>query len=183
MTKRFFDFPETYIYYTLCIYLLQKLKKNVQANFVMGLIFRTSWRVAPTKKKFLMGIWIFGILCTNVFELSIDNPCQNFEVFFIQDFQPNLEVFAKIEIFEIFFIQDFQPNLEVFAKIEIFIFKRISSQKRASLARTVPKPSMRQSCTYCAEAFTLLGWCPLVEGNSFPGILPRYRPPTQLVVK
>ena len=82
-TKRFFDFPETYIYYTLCIYLLQKLKKNVQANFVMGLIFRTSWRVAPTKKKFLMGIWIFGILCTNVFELSIDNPCQNFEVFFI----------------------------------------------------------------------------------------------------
>ena len=83
MTKRFFDFPETYIYYTLCIYLLQKLKKNVQANFVMGLIFRTSWRVAPTKKKFLMGIWIFGILCTNVFELSIDNPCQNFEVFFI----------------------------------------------------------------------------------------------------
>ena len=60
--------------------------------------------------------------------------------FFIQDLQPNFEVFAKIEIFEYFFIQDFQPNLEVFAKIEIFIFKRISSQKRASLARTVPKP-------------------------------------------
>ena len=55
MTKRFFDFPETYIYYTLCIYLLQKLKKNVQANFVMGLIFRTSWRVAPTKKKIPYG--------------------------------------------------------------------------------------------------------------------------------
>ena len=35
------------------------------------------------EKKFLMGIWIFGILCANVFELSIDNPCQNFEVFFI----------------------------------------------------------------------------------------------------
>ena len=66
-----------------------------------------------------------------------------FEIFFIYDFQPNLEVFAKIEIFEIFFIKDFQPNLEVFAKHEIFIFKRISSQKRASLARTVPKPSMR----------------------------------------
>ena len=81
--------------------------------------------------------------------------------FFIQDFQPNLEVFAKIEIFEIFFIQDFQPNLEVFAKIEIFIFKRISSQKRASLARPVSKPSMRQSCTYCAEAFKLFGWYPV----------------------
>ena len=58
-TKRFFDFPETYIYYTLCIYPLQKLKKNVQANFFMGLIFRTSWRVAPMKKKSFMGIWIF----------------------------------------------------------------------------------------------------------------------------
>ena len=43
MTKRFFDFPETYIYYTLCIYLLQKLKKNVQANFLMGVKFGASW--------------------------------------------------------------------------------------------------------------------------------------------
>ena len=42
------------------------MKKNVQANFLMGLIFRTSWRVAPTKKKFPMGIWIFGILYPKV---------------------------------------------------------------------------------------------------------------------
>ena len=70
MTKTFFDFPETYIYYTSCIYLLQKLKKNVQANFLMGLIFRTSWRVAPMKNFFLMGICIFWILCTNVLELT-----------------------------------------------------------------------------------------------------------------
>ena len=81
ITKRFFDFPETYIYYTLCIYLLQKLKKNVQANFLMGLIFRTSWRVAPTKKKSLMGIWIFGILFTNVLELTGGYGCQFLQVF------------------------------------------------------------------------------------------------------
>ena len=31
------------------------MKKNVQANFLMGLIFRTSWRVAPTKKNSLWG--------------------------------------------------------------------------------------------------------------------------------
>ena len=31
------------------------MKKNVQANFLMGLIFRTSWRVAPTKKKIPYG--------------------------------------------------------------------------------------------------------------------------------
>ena len=53
MTKGFFDFPETY--YTSCIYLLEKLKTNVQANLLMGLIFRTGWRVAPTKKKILYG--------------------------------------------------------------------------------------------------------------------------------
>ena len=61
---------------------ITKLKKNVQANFLMGLIFRTSWRVAPTKKKSLMEIWIFGILCTKVYELLKENPWQNFEVFF-----------------------------------------------------------------------------------------------------
>ena len=58
-------------------------KENVHNNYHMGLTFSTSWRVGPKKKKFPMGIWIFAILCTNVFELSIDNPCQNFEVFFI----------------------------------------------------------------------------------------------------
>ena len=128
MTKTFFDFPETYIYYTSCIYLLQKLKKNVQANFLMGLIFRTSWRVAPTKKKFLMGIWIFGILCTNVFELSIDNPCQNFEVFLFRISSQIWRFSQKLRF------SHFSFGL---------IFKRISSQKKASLARTVPKPSMR----------------------------------------
>ena len=43
----------------VCVLGLQKLKKNVQANFLMGLIFWTSWRVAPMKNFFLMGIWIF----------------------------------------------------------------------------------------------------------------------------
>ena len=34
-------------------------EENVHNNYLMGLIFGTSWRVALTKKKFLMGIWIF----------------------------------------------------------------------------------------------------------------------------
>ena len=33
-------------------------EENVHSNCLMGLIFSTSWRAAPTKKKFLMGIWI-----------------------------------------------------------------------------------------------------------------------------
>ena len=41
-------------------------EENVHNNYLMGLIFSTSWRVAPTKKKFLMGIWIFGILYPKV---------------------------------------------------------------------------------------------------------------------
>ena len=44
-----------YIMYTPLI----KLEKNLQENFFMGLIFKTSWRVAPMKNKFHMGIWIF----------------------------------------------------------------------------------------------------------------------------
>ena len=41
-------------------------EENVHNNCLMGLIFSTSWRVAPKKKKFLMGIWIFGILYPKV---------------------------------------------------------------------------------------------------------------------
>ena len=41
------------------------------------------------EKKFLMGIWIFGILCTNVLELTSVYPCQIlqvFRLFFIKGF-------------------------------------------------------------------------------------------------
>ena len=45
--------------------------------------------------------------------------------FFLKDFQPNLEVFAKFEIFILLvwlnFLKDLQPNFEVIAKFEIFI--------------------------------------------------------------
>ena len=41
-------------------------EENVHSNCLMGLIFSTSWRVAPTKNFFLMGIWIFGILYPKV---------------------------------------------------------------------------------------------------------------------
>ena len=65
-----------------------------------------------------------------------------------------MEIFVKFEIFILFvwldFSQYFQPNLEVFAKFEIFILfvwldflKDFQPKKKASLARTVPKPSMR----------------------------------------
>ena len=33
-------------------------EESVHNNYLMGLKFGTSWRVALTKKKFLMGIWI-----------------------------------------------------------------------------------------------------------------------------
>ena len=41
-------------------------EENVHNNYLMGLIFSTSWRVDPTKKKFPMGIWIFGFLYPKV---------------------------------------------------------------------------------------------------------------------
>ena len=41
-------------------------EENVHNNYLMGLIFSTSWRVGPKKKKFHMGIWIFGILYAKV---------------------------------------------------------------------------------------------------------------------
>ena len=41
-------------------------EENVHNNYLMGLIFSTSWRAGPKKKKFLMGIWIFGILYAKV---------------------------------------------------------------------------------------------------------------------
>ena len=51
-----FIFPETYICYISCIYLYFYMGEKVQNNYFMGLILSTSWRVAPTKIKFLMGI-------------------------------------------------------------------------------------------------------------------------------
>ena len=41
-------------------------EENMHNNYLMGLIFSTSWRVDPKKKKFLTGIWIFGILYPKV---------------------------------------------------------------------------------------------------------------------
>ena len=35
-------------------------EENVHNNYLMGLIFSTSWRVELTKKKVPIGIWIFG---------------------------------------------------------------------------------------------------------------------------
>ena len=50
------------------------MKINVQNNFLMGLIFRTSWWIAPIKIKILMGIWIFSIYVTKVYELHTEDP-------------------------------------------------------------------------------------------------------------
>ncbi len=56
---RSFFFPETNICYISCTYLYCYMGEKVHNNYLMGLVFSTSWRVAPTKIKFLMGIWIF----------------------------------------------------------------------------------------------------------------------------
>ena len=98
---------------------------------------------------------------TDTFGKFFRKSCKSGVFDFCEQTFSNYRGYTRIQNVRFFFIQDFQPNLEVFAKIEIFIFKRISSQKKASLARTVPKPSMRQSCTYCAEAFKLFGWYPV----------------------
>ena len=49
------------------MYIPKKLnEENAHNNYLMGVIFLTSWRVDPKKKKFPTGIWIFGILYPKV---------------------------------------------------------------------------------------------------------------------
>ena len=48
------------------MYIPKTLQEENVHNYLMGLIFSTSWRVGPKKKKFLKGIWIFGILYPKV---------------------------------------------------------------------------------------------------------------------
>ena len=43
-------------------------EENVHNNYLMGLIFSTSWRVDPKKKKFLTGIWILEF-CTQKYRI------------------------------------------------------------------------------------------------------------------
>ena len=50
-----FIFPETYIYYIACIYLYCYRGVKVHNNYLMGLIFSTSWSVPPRKKNSLWG--------------------------------------------------------------------------------------------------------------------------------
>ena len=54
-----FIFPETYIYYISCIYLYCYMGEKVHNNYLMGLIFSTSWMVAPKKNKILWGYDFF----------------------------------------------------------------------------------------------------------------------------
>ena len=51
-------FSWNYIYYISCVYLYFYVEEKVH-NYLMSLIFSTSWRVAFKKFKFRMGIWIF----------------------------------------------------------------------------------------------------------------------------
>ena len=98
-------------------------EENVHNNCLMGLIFSTSWRVAPTKIKFFMGIWIFQKgFKSNRFQVVVWS--QNLSFFY-------LGFPAKF--------WGFRQNLDIC----IFLF-RISSQIwrfMASLALTVLKPS------------------------------------------
>ena len=135
------------------------MTKNLQDNFPMGLIFRTSWRVAPTKKKSLMGIWIFQKRFQK-YRISVANWSQNlrfshfsFGLIFkritsqIWKFSQNLRLsyFSFGFIFKRIcsHIWKFSQNLRFSYCSFGLIFKRIYSQKKASLARTVPKPSRR----------------------------------------
>ena len=49
-------------------------------NYLMGLMFGTSWMVALTKKKFHLGIWIFGILYPKVSDPPYGKILQILEV-------------------------------------------------------------------------------------------------------
>ena len=60
-TKRFFDFPETYIYYTSCIYLLQKQEKCVgQLSYGFNILDKLEG--CTHKKKIAYGDLDFSIL-------------------------------------------------------------------------------------------------------------------------
>ena len=157
MTKRFFDFSETYIQYTLCIYLLPKLSKNVQANFLMGLIFWKCWRVALKKFKFCMGIWIFlkkGFK-SNGFHVVVWS--QNLRFFL---FRISSQIWRFSQIFR---FSHFSFGL---------IFKRISSQKRLVLHVLCPS----HSCASLAR--TVLKPLSFLAGTLQPLAILRYRPPS-----
>ena len=62
---------------------ITKTEEKCAGQLCYGFNIQDKLEGCTHEKKLRMGILIFGILCTNVFELSIDNPCQNFEVFFI----------------------------------------------------------------------------------------------------
>ena len=85
------------------------------------------------KKKSLMGLWIFGILGTKVYELLKENPWQNFEVWefhtfrlawFLKRFPAKFWGFRKILDFHTFpyawFLKGFSAKFGGFRKIEIF---------------------------------------------------------------
>ena len=57
------------------------MKKNVQGNFLMGLIFRTSWRVAPTKKKIPYGDLDFWNFVPKSIGSSVSENFANFWCF------------------------------------------------------------------------------------------------------
>merc|ERR1712212_1436120 len=54
-----FIFPETYICYISCIYLYCYRGEKVHNNYLMGLIFSTSWSAPPRKKNSLWGYGFF----------------------------------------------------------------------------------------------------------------------------
>ena len=123
--------------------------EKVHNNSLMGLIFGTSRRVALTKKK--NSLWGYGFFKkgfkSNGFQVVVWSQNLSFFLFRISSqiwrFSPKLR-YLSIFLFRISSqIWRFSQKLRFSHFSFGLIFIMISSQKKASLARTVPKPSMR----------------------------------------
>ena len=144
------------------MYLFCYVGKNLHNNYLMGLIFSTSWRVAPKKIKILMGIWNNKKKTFQKYPISGNSLEPKFEIFF-KGFPAKFGGFRKNWDFHIFrlasFLKGFPSKFRGFRKIRDFytfglawFLKGFTAKKRlvlhvlcpshpcASLARTVLKP-------------------------------------------
>ena len=122
MTKRFFDFPETCVYILYSMYIpITKTEEKCTGQLSYEFNIQDKLEGCTHEKKYLMGIWIFGILCTNVLELTGEHPCQ------------------ILQVFRLFFGLIFKRISSQNKKLAS-LARTVPKPSAASLARTVPKP-------------------------------------------